>query len=382
MSTTPRLYLDWNATTPPAEEVVVAMERALRDAWGNPSSVHAVGRRAREVVEDAREAVAALLALDPRDVLLTSGGTEANNIALELAVADVPAAIVVSSIEHPSVLRPAEHLASRGVEVLWVPPSPEGVIHVAAVEAAIARSAAPVRLVALQAVNHETGVVQPVAAVAEVAHRAGALLHCDAVQGAGKLGPAAWEGADLVSIAAHKIRGPKGIGALATRPGVRLRPVLWGGAQERGLRPGTVDGVAAAGLAAAAARAVSGPTRWEALAPLRDTLEAALSAIHARAVVHGAAARRAPHVTSLSFPGWRGAELVAALDLEGVSVSSGSACSAGTAEPSAVVAAMAGAELARAAVRVSLGEGIGGSDVQRAVDAFRRVLSRAASAAG
>ncbi len=381
MSQLPRLYLDWNATTPPAEEVVAAMERALRDGWGNPSSVHADGRRAREYVEDAREAVAALLDRDPRDVVLTAGGTEANNLALELALAASPGALVVATIEHPSVLRPAERLAARGVEVVWVPPSRSGRIEVAAVEEAVARAAAPVRMVSLQAVNHETGVIQPVAEVAGVAHAAGALMHCDAVQAAGKLGADAWSGADLVSLAAHKIRGPKGIGALACRPGVRLLPVLRGGAQERGLRPGTLDGIAAAGLAAAATRALGGPARWAPLRSLRDRLEALLLALVPGALVLGGDAPRVPHVANVSFPGWSGAELVAALDLEGISVSSGSACSAGTAEPSPVVTAIAGKLVAAGAVRMSLGEGHGESANSRVEAALGRILGRGSTIA-
>jgi cysteine desulfurase len=243
-----------------------------------------------------------------------------------------------------------------------------------------AASQAPVRLVALQAVNHETGVIQPVAEVAVIAHARGARLHVDAVQAAGRLDPAAWEGADLVAVAAHKIRGPKGVGAIATRPGVRLLPVLVGGAQERGLRPGTQDPAACAGFAAAAERARETPARYAAVAALRDRLEAGLSALGARfgqAPQRNGEAPRVPHVINLSWPGWRGDELCAALDLEGVAVSSGSACSAGTAEPSPVLAAMLGEARARGAVRVSLGEETTGADVDEALARWERVLARA-----
>ncbi len=284
----PSIYLDWNATTPPHPEVLEAMSRALASAWGNPASVHGPGRRARAHVDAAREAVAALTGLSARDVVLTSGGTEANNLALLHAfpAAGTPSglrggALVTSRLEHPSVVRVAEQLAGEGVVVVWAEPDPSGVVTAAAVEAAMDRAAAqaPVRVCALQAVNHETGVVQPVAEVAEHVHRRGALLHVDAVQAAGRLGPEAWAGADLVAVAAHKIRGPKGIGALVTRPGVRLRPVLLGGAQERGLRPGTQDPAGAAGFAAAAARAATTAARYAALAPLRDRLERELVAL-------------------------------------------------------------------------------------------------------
>jgi cysteine desulfurase len=238
-----------------------------------------------------------------------------------------------------------------------------------------------VRLVSLQAVNHETGVVQPVAEVADLAHRRGALLHVDAVQAAGRLGTETWRGADLVSVAAHKIRGPKGIGALAVRAGLRLSPVLFGGAQERGVRPGTQDPGACAGFAAAAERAQGGPGRYAMLGALRDRLEEELVAIGTalgRAPMRNGGGRRAPHVLNLSWPGWRGDELAAALDLEGVAVSSGSACSAGTAEPSPVIRAMLGEARAASAVRVSLGEETTEEEVADAARRFRRVLERVA----
>ncbi|MGK3963211.1 cysteine desulfurase family protein [Sorangium sp. So ce118] len=401
------IYLDWNATTPPHPEVLAAMQAAAEVAWANPASVHGPGRRARAFIEQAREAVARLVGLDARDVTLTSGGTEANNLALSHAFGDEAAgggaagatasgrvdaagatasgrlqgALVVSRIEHPSVTRAAEGLARRGVEVAWVDPEPSGRVAPEALAAALDRAAAvaPVRLVSLQAVNHETGVIQPVAEAAAIAHARGARLHVDAVQAVGRLPPEAWAGADLVSVAAHKIRGPKGIGALAVRPGVRLRPVLLGGAQERGLRPGTQDPLAAAGFAAAARRALDAPARYVALAPLRDRLEAALieagRAAGAAPLPNGEGAR-APHITNLSWPGWRGDELCAALDLEGVAVSSGSACSAGTAEPSPVLTAMLGSERAASAVRFSLGEETTEDDVAEAVRRVARVLAR------
>ncbi|HVY45204.1 MAG TPA: aminotransferase class V-fold PLP-dependent enzyme, partial [Minicystis sp.] len=325
------VYLDWNATTPPHPDVLRAMREAEPVAWANPSSVHGPGRRARAFVEAAREAVAGLVGLDARDVVLTSGGTEANNLALSHAFADGAGALVVARVEHPSVVRVAEALGRRGVHVVWVDPAPSGEVAAEAVLGAVDRASAEgreVRLVSLQAVNHETGVVQPVAGVAEglaerrsAGARPGPRLHVDAVQAVGRLPARAWAGADLVTIAAHKLRGPKGVGAVATRPGVALAPLFAGGAQERGLRPGTQDPVACAGLAAAARRALGGPPRDEALAPLRDRLEARLVAVAgdagAAASVNGTA-RRAPHVTNLSFEGWRGDEVAAALDLEGV----------------------------------------------------------------
>jgi cysteine desulfurase len=380
LSRTP-VYFDWNATTPPAPEVVAAMTAALESAWGNPSSVHATGRRARAHVEDARDAVAALVERDARDVVLTSGGTEANNLALALGASLGPGSVVVGRIEHPSVTRSAAGLERRGIEVLWVEPSPDGVVEVAAVEAAIGRASGPVRLVSVQVVNGETGVVQPASAIADVAHRHGALFHTDAVQAVGKLAPDVWRGADLVTVAGHKIRGPKGIGALVGRQGVRIEPILVGGAQERGLRPGTLDPVAAAGLAVAAERARRPEARasWERLRTLRDELEVRLVARCPGAVVNGGGAARVHHVANVSIPGWRGPELVASLDLEGVAVSSGSACSAGTAEPSPVITAMVGGERAAQAIRISMGDDVDDAAIAGFFEALDAVLARSST---
>lgn len=391
-SSEPLIYLDWNATTPPHPEVVAAMLAASEAAWANPASVHSFGRRARAEVERARDAVAALAGapFDVRDVILTSGGTEANNLALLHACAageggkagEGRAGLVVSRIEHPSLVRAALSLADRGLVVEWVDPEPSGRIAPEAVGEAIERAAsrADVRLVVLQAVNHETGVVQPIAEVAAIAHARGLRLHVDAVQAVGRLDPSAWSGADLLSIAAHKIRGPKGIGALVTRPGVKLRPVLFGGAQERGLRPGTQDPAAAAGFAIAAERAREGPGRYRRLGALRDRLEGELMRLGAElgaAPLRNGEAERAPHVSNLSWPGVHGDELCAALDLEGVAVSFGSACSAGTAEPSPVLQAMLGADRAISAVRVSLGEETTAEQIDAALLKFACVLARA-----
>jgi cysteine desulfurase len=374
-----RVYLDWNATTPPLPEVTRAMAAAATEAWGNPSSVHAFGRAARARVEAAREAVARLAGSDPRDVVLTSGGTEANNLALRSAFARESGVLVTSRLEHPSVTRVAEALERDGrARVRWLRVLAEGTIDLADVERAFGEG--DVRLVAVQAVNAETGVVQPVGEVLAMARRAGARVHVDAVQSFGR-SDATWSEADTRSLAAHKMRGPKSIGALIARPGVRVEPVLLGGSQERGLRPGTVDPVAAAGLDAAAQHALTSPAKWTALAGLRDELEAGLLRL-ASARANGAGARRAPHVTSVAFFGWSSPELVAALDLEGVAASGGSACSAGTAEPSSVLAAMGDDRAATCSVRFSLGEETTPDDVAAALAAAQRVLGRASLTLG
>jgi cysteine desulfurase len=361
-----RVYLDWNATAPPHPDVITAMLRAAEMAWGNPSSVHATGRAARAVVEDAREAVAALAGADPRDVIFTSGATEANNLALS----DAPA-LVTSRLEHPSVVRVAEALEAQGRIVRWLAVPPSGRLSPEVVSAAIA-GLAPKFVVAMMAANHETGVLQPLTEVSAIVKSAGGALHVDAVQAAGKVPPEAYRYGDTMSLAAHKLRGPKGVGALVMRSRGVPRPVLLGGAQERGFRPGTVDPVNAAGFAVAARRALEGPSRLGEALRLRDWLEAAL---HEVAVVNGEGPRL-PHVSNLSFLGHRGDEAVAALDLAGISVSSGSACSAGTPEPSSVIRAMLGNGRAENAVRFSLGETTTENEVGRAIDVVLRLVTR------
>lgn len=376
-----RVYLDWNATTPPHEDVVAAMAEAQRTAWANPSSVHADGRRARAYVEDAREGVARLAGVDPRDVVLTGGGTEANNLALRSAFAPGSGGggLVTSRMEHPSIVRVAEGLEAEGLaRIRWLRATPSGAVDLDDLERALREGG--VRLVALQHVNHETGVIQPVGEARALCERHDALLHVDAVQAFGRLAGAAPDtcgGAPVTrSLAAHKIRGPKGIGALVTRRDIRLAPVLRGGAQERGLRPGTLDPIAAAGLAVAARLALTAPSRYTACAEVRARLEEGLRSIDPDAEVNGAEAMRAPHVTNVAFSRWQGPELVAALDLEGVSVSSGSACSAGTMEPSPVITAMFDAERAARSVRFSLGEDTSMEAIDRALTIVRCVVAR------
>lgn len=374
-----RAYLDWNATTPPLPEVLDALRTAAETAWANPSSIHGDGRAARAIVEDARAAVGALVSIDPRDVIFTSGGTEANNLALRSAFSNPGSpgrTIVTSRIEHPSITRVAESLEHEGqARVRWLRVTPAGAIDLDDLDRAL-REDAP-RLVTIQALNHETGVLQPVAEVIARAHAAGARVHVDAVQGWGKVHvPSGW---DTASVGPHKMRGPKGIGALAVRQGVRIDPVLLGGSQEKGIRPGTIDAALAAGFGVAARVAASSAPRWAALAPLRDQIERELTAIatpHGQARIAGDPGQRAPHVSNLIWPGWIGAELVAALDLEGVSVSSGAACSAGTVEPSPVLLTMLGDADSRRGVRISIGDATTDADADLAIRAFRTVLGR------
>lgn len=378
-----RVYLDWNSTTPPLAQVLETMGDVGARTWGNPSSIHGDGRAARAVVEDARAAVAELCMSDARDVILTGGGTEANNIAVRSAVGDGRPWILTSRLEHPSVARVAEALEQEGrAQVRWLAILPSGIVDLSDLERAVGETLArgePIALVTLQAVNHETGMLQPVQEAVAIAHAAGARIHIDAVQAWGKVDTSAIARADSVSLAGHKIRGPKGVGALVARAGLRLTPVLLGGAQEKGLRPGTIDPVLAAGLGVAATHASGGSVRYARITARRDALERALLTMiegESAARVAGDPARRAPHVSMLVWPGWSGAELVAALDLEGVSVSSGAACSAGTVEPSPVLAAMLGDRDAASGIRCSLGETTTDEDITTAIAAFHRVTSR------
>lgn len=360
------IYLDWNATTPPLAAVIDAMADVARRAWGNPASVHGSGRAARDVVETAREEIALLVGAQPRDVIFTSGGTEANNLALHRAPG-----LVTSALEHPSVTRVAEALEAEGKPVRWLPVPPSGRLEPGALTEALA-GMPPASIAAIAAANHETGVVQPMADLAAVVSAAGARLHVDAVQAVGKLPVDVLAAADTLALAAHKIRGPKGIGALVHRPERAPKPLLLGGSQERGRRPGTVDPVAAAGFRVAAAWARQSLPNRVRLAELRDALESEL--VRRGALVNGGDVSRLSHVSNVSFPDRAGDELVAALDLLGVAVSSGSACSAGTTEPSKVITAMHGVTRARGAVRVSLGDATTMEDIRSALAAFEKAL--------
>jgi cysteine desulfurase len=274
-------------------------------------------------------------------------------------------------------VRVAEALESEGRVVVWLPVPSTGRIAPTSVEAALL-GLPPGFVVALMAANHETGVLQPVVEVAAAVRAAGGRLHVDAAQAAGKVEASAWLAGDTLSLAAHKLRGPKGIGALVLRSPGLPKPVLLGGAQERGVRPGTLDAVGAAGFDVAARRSLDGPRRYAALAVLRDRIERRLAGV---ASVNGVDVPRLPHVSNLSFEGWKGDELVAALDLEGVRVSSGSACSAGSTEPSPIIRAMLGEARASAAVRISLGDATDEETVEHAIESILRVVTARTSRA-
>lgn len=369
-------YLDWNATSPPHPSVLDAMREAASEAWANPSSVHGPGRRARDRVESARERLAGVLGVAARDVVFTGGGTEANHLALAGA-----SCIVTSRIEHPSVVLEAERLAQSGTRVRFAPVSADGLVEPRALELTLSEALGSggsgesgAVVVAVMAANHETGTLQPLEDLARVVHAYGAWLHVDAVQLLGRASLHALGVADSVAMAAHKIRGPKGIGALAWRNGRRPVARGAGGSQERGLRAGTVDALACAGLSAALERLGESVRGYAAVQRLRDRFEAELCArAKAPPEIHGGRTERLPHVTNFSLPGQRGDELVAALDLLGIYVSSGSACAAGTAEPSPVITAMAGEAAARSALRVSFGEESSEADLEALLRAFAQL---------
>jgi len=372
-----RVYFDWNATTPLRPQARQALQDALA-LTGNPSSVHAEGRAARYLIEHAREAVAALVGGPPAGVIFTSSGTEANVLALSPAIETAGEKrprdrLFMSAIEHPSV-RAGGRFPRDAIEDIAV--DADGRVKLAALADALRRASRP--LVSIMLANNETGVVQPVAEAAAIVHAAGGLLHVDAVQAAGRIPcDLAAFGADLLTVSAHKIGGPKGVGALV-RASDEIHfpdPLIRGGGQERGMRAGTenVAGIAAFGAAAAAAGRQLADEAADMLA-VRNLLEEGLGAISPQAVIFGASAARLPNTTLFALDGVNAETAIIALDLEGVAVSSGAACSSGKVQPSHVLGAMGvSPSLLRGAVRVSLGWTTTQDDVACFLGAWRKV---------
>ncbi len=394
------IYLDHNATTPTRPEVVEVMARCYAEIGANPASPHRPGRQARRRLEDAREQIAAILGVDlsaPRRdrLILTSGGTEANNLALlgiaraaadaissshersetascalrsgETSRAAPPPQIVISAGEHQSVIDPAEHLLEQGWRLDTLGLTRDGVVRVDQLPPLLGP---PTRLVSVVLGNHETGVLQPVAALADICNRAGVPLHTDAAQVVGKL-PVDFSalGVAAMSIAAHKFGGPLGIGALIVRKDVPLAPLMFGGHQQGGIRPGTESPALAAGMAAAL-------QLWQRereqlarrLQQLRDRFERLLRHAIPELVIHGAAAERLPQTSSVAFPGHEAWTLLASLDLAGVACSIGSACASGSAELSPTLRGMdLPKELVAASLRFSLGAAATESEIDEAV---------------
>ena len=374
-----RAYLDWNATAPLRAEARAVFVEAM-DLIGNPSSVHAEGRKARTLIERARAQVAALAGADAGHVTFTSGGTEANMMALSPAWsagkggskggAGFPR-LLVSAIEHPSVGQGGRFPAEQ---VETVPVTADGLVDLEALRTALQAGPA---LVSVMLANNETGVVQPIRQIADLVHEAGGLLHVDAVQGPGRISCDINQlGADLLTISGHKMGGPKGVGALIRREGLHQpEPLIRGGGQERGLRAGTEDVAGIAGFGAAAEAAKSG--REDAathMATLQDRLEAGIRAATPEAIIFGQGAVRLPNTTLFTHPGLKAETAVIAFDLEGVAVSSGSACSSGKVQPSHVLAAMGvEATLARGAIRISSGFATSETDIDHCLKAWRKL---------
>ncbi len=375
-----RVYFDYNATTLLAHDVREAMVAALDGIYGNASIVHHFGQQAKAAIDDARTAVARLIGAEPSEVVFTSGGTESDNFAIRgLADALEPTGrrhLVASAIEHEAVLNTLKALGRRGWRVSLVPVDASGVLSVDHVRGAIADDTA---LVSVMHANNEIGTIQPIAAIAEAAHARGALVHTDAVQSAGKIPVDVRAlGVDLLSLSAHKFNGPKGAGALWIKRGTRLQPTMTGGKHERNRRAGTENVPAIVGMGVAAQLA-GGKLASEGarLAALRDRLEEGILRAVPGTAVNGARAARVPNTTNISFDRVEAESLLIALDLEGIAVSTGSACSSGTLEPSHVLRAMGlPAHRTQNSLRFSLGLFSNELEVDRVVEVLPRLVEK------
>lgn len=356
-----RAYFDHNATTPPDPAVREAVARALMEDFGNASSVHYFGQRAKALLDEARSSVAELIGAEPGEVVLTSGGTESDNFALRGAAEALEPGgrrhLITSAIEHEAVLNTIKALTKRGWTATLLPVDARGIVSPATLASAMTRETA---VVSVMHANNEIGTIQPIADLAAIAHEFGAVFHTDAVQSVGKIPVSVRSlGVDLLSLSAHKFNGPKGAGALWIRRGTRLVPTMTGGKHERNRRGGTenVPGVAGMGVAAGLARQKLA-TESPRIAALRDRLERGILETVAGTAVNGALEPRVPNTTNISFEGIEAESLLIALDLEGFAVSTGSACSSGTLEPSHVLRAMGlPSHRTQNSIRFSLGAG-------------------------
>jgi len=374
-----RIYLDYNATSPPAPGVAAAVERALTETYGNPSSVHAFGQQAKAALDDARLAVGALVDADPGEIVFTSGGTEADNLALRGAAEALERSgrrhLVTSGLEHEAVLSTVLALEKRGWTITRLLGGPDGVVDPEAVRRAVTPATA---LVSIMHANNEVGTIQPVAEIARLVHEAGALMHTDAVQSVGKI-PVSVRAldVDLLALSGHKFGGPKGVGALWIRRGLRLVPHMTGGRQERNRRAGTENLAGLVGLGVAARHAQATLPEAAAIAARRDRLEQAVLADVPGTAVNGDPARRVPNTTNISFDGLEAESLLIALDLEGIAVSTGSACSSGSLEPSHVLRAMGlPAARTRNSLRFSLGPSTSDADIDAVVERLPRLVAK------
>ena len=374
-----RVYLDYNATTPVAPEVLAAMLPYFSEEYGNASSIHTFGQRARGAVEEARESVAALLGARPAEIMFSSGGTESNNHAIfgvAGAASDGRKHVITSAIEHSAVLDPCRALEKRGVAVTFLPVDRDGIVNPEDVRRAIRPETV---LITIMLANNELGTIEPIAEIGKIAAEARVTLHTDAVQAAGKIPINVTKlGVHLLSISAHKLYGPKGVGALYVRKGTRLEPLLYGGHSERDRRPGTEDVTSIAGLGKAAELALSRmKEEGQRLSRLRDRLENGLLERIPHASVNGLRALRTPNTTNLTLPFIEGEAMVIALDLKGIACSTGAACSSGAVEPSHVLTAIGlPPEDARATLRLSLGHQTTDEEIDFALEMIPPVIDR------
>ena len=375
-----RIYFDHNATTPIDPAVADTMAVALREEFGNPSSVHHFGQRAKAVVDQARSAVAALIGADPSEVVFTSGGTESDNFAIRGTAEALERTgrrhLIASAIEHEAVLNTLKALARRGSDTTLLPVGDTGITSSDDLRAALRDDTA---LVSVMHANNEIGTIQPITELARVAHERGALFHTDAVQSAGKLPiDVKTLGVDLLTISAHKFYGPKGVGAIWIRRGLRILPSFTGGKQERNRRAGTenVTGIIGMGVAAEVVRAKMA-AECARLAMLRDRLEEGILRAVPRTMVNGAKTSRVANTTNISFDRVEAESLLIGLDLEGIAVSTGSACSSGTLEPSHVLKAMGfPAHRTQNSIRFSLGAANTEAEVDRAIAVLPGVVEK------
>ncbi len=374
-----RVYFDYNATSPLSTEAADAVNNATRDLFGNASSVHHFGQQAKRALDDARSAVAALIHADPSEIVFTSGGTESDNAAIRGAIEALEASgrrhLVASAIEHEAVLNTVKALARRGWRTTLVPVDASGVVSPERVREAMSADTA---LVSVMHANNEIGTIQPIADIARLAHAAGALMHSDAVQSAGKIPVDVRAlGVDLLALSAHKLNGPKGAGVLWVKRGTRMQPILTGGKHERARRAGTENIPAVVGLGVAS-RLAAGAMAGEAvrLSALRDRLESGVLASITGTLVNGTGPRL-PNTSNISFDRVEAESLLIALDLEGIAVSTGSACSSGTLEPSHVLRAMGmSTHRTQNSLRFSLGLFSTEVEVDRLLEVLPRLVGK------
>ena len=373
-------YFDHNATTPVDAAAAEAMIRVLRDEYGNASSVHRYGQRAKSIMDEARSAVSTLIGAEPSELVFTSGGTESDNFALRGAAEALEATgrkhLIATAIEHEAVLVTLKALARRGWRTTLLPVGETGIVRPEALKDALTGDTA---IVSVMHANNELGTVQPVAELAAIARAAGALVHTDAVQSVGKLPVDVRAlGVDLLSLSAHKFNGPKGAGALWIRRGTRISPILTGGKHERTRRAGTENVPAIAGMGAAAAQARSKLGAEAArVSALRDRLEREVLTRVPGTMVNGAREPRVPNTTNISFERVEAESLLIALDLEGIAVSTGAACSSGTLEPSHVLRAMGlPTHRAQNSIRFSLGSGNTDAEIDYLLEKLPRAVEK------